>query len=108
MRVMRWQGTGGPLVDMGAWGGDDDELGIYVRRFENEIHGFFPNIHFERTPPHDVYVLLDSANLAVLLNGDSVNLARAHIDASSLITASGYLSDMTTTESPRQKWSHGH
>ncbi len=107
MRCMVWTGTGPVTANMGAWGGDDDELGIYVRRFESEVKQSFPTITFQRTPPHDVYWLLDSSNFAVLLNGLNFGEARNKIDNCSLLTAGGAYSAITSTESPRKTWSHG-
>jgi len=108
MRVMVWTGTGPVTANMGAWGADDEQLMEYVRFYEQSVRDVFPTISFSRNLPHDIYVLLDSAHLAIILNGANFSTARQSIDASALITGSGYLVSSTTLESPRKTWSHGH
>ncbi len=105
---MIWQGTGPVTANMAAFGDDDDKLGDKVRQQENNVRNVFPTITFQRTPPHDLYVLLDADNIAVLLNGLNFNTAYTNATNTSLLTATGFLSGITATESPRKTWSHGH
>jgi hypothetical protein len=118
MQVMVWQDGGGNYYY--AWGGTDEQLLEIVMMKEQkamEGEGFIGP--FVRTPPVEVWWLLDQENFAKILNGAfELTSFQNWLLISQL---SGYNSefsyfpllftDITRVEvegSPRKTWSHGH
>jgi len=107
MLGMFWSWQGVATGDLAAWGANEEQLLGYVVAAENRIRLFFPGPPapvFFRTMPRKVFWELNVRNFAVVLNGGSPTDAQMFY----VNVFGGLFAGITSLESPRKTWSHGH